>query len=180
MKYFQPKKFFFIKCFNTDIEKKLKKHHYIGVIYMPINNVSLYEVNKILKANLTNQIFISGNFNYIPRRKINGIHLTNTIKKKFNKNNKYGLNYLILSTAYSLNEIFQKIRQGCDIIFFSNVYKTTSHPERNNFLGLMRFLNIRNQIKNVTILPLGGITKKRYNSLNILIKNFGYGGVSSF
>ena len=180
MKYFHPEKFFFIKCFNTDIEKKLKRHHYIGVVYMPKNNISLYEVNKILKANLTNQIFVSGNLNYIPRRKINGIHLTNAIKKKFNKNNKYGFNYLILSTAYSLNEIFQKIRQGSDIIFLSNVYKTTSHPERDKFLGLMRFLNIRNQIRNASILPLGGITKKKYNSLKVLIKNFGYGGVSSF
>ena len=180
MHLLHPKKYYFISNFDQNIEKKLKKYNNIGIIYKPSDYKNHQLLKKIFSANLTNKIYLNSSAKYNPSLKIQGIYLPSGSKNILHNYNLFKSRYLILGSAHNLREIFQKIRAGCNIIFLSNVYKTSSHPEKRSSIGLLRFLNIKNQIKNASIYALGGVTKRKYSTLNSIIKNFGYGGISSF
>ena len=180
MRLLHPKKYYFISNFDQNIENKLKKYNNIGIIYKPKDHKNPKLLKKIFRSNLTNKIYLNSVIKYSPGLKIQGIYIPSSNKNILYNCNLFRFRYLILGSAHNLKEIFQKIRAGCDIIFLSNIYKTSSHPDKKNSIGLLRFLNIKNQIKNASIYALGGVTKKKYSSLNCIIKNFGYGGISSF
>jgi thiamine-phosphate pyrophosphorylase len=180
MHLLHPKKYYFISNFDQNIENKLKKYNKIGIIYKPKDHKNHKQLKKILRSNLTNKIYLNSVIKYSPNLRIQGIYLPSDNKNILYNYNLFRFRYLLLGSAHNLKEIFQKIRAGCSIIFLSNIYKTSSHPHRKNSIGLLRFLNIKNQIKNASIYALGGVTRKKYNSLNCIIKNFGYGGISSF
>lgn len=178
MKFSLPKKYYVISTFNKKIEKNLKKHKNIGVIFRPKNPKDIIYLRKIIQVNLYNKVFIGNEFKKIINQRIFGLYLS-----RFNKiimNNRYncGFNYPIIGSARCLRDIFQKIRSNCDIIFLSNVYKTSSHPENKNQLGLIRYLLIKRLFINQKIYAMGGMSSKKM-SYNVL-KDCGFAGISYF
>ena len=53
-----------------------------------------------------------------------------------------------------LKQIHEKIKQGCQFIFVSKLFKVDYDPTAK-FMGLVKFNNLLNSNKN--IIPLGGI-----------------------
>jgi len=174
------KKFYLIEDFNERTQQKIKKHSNIGVIIHYNEHNILNTINKIKNINCSNKLYVANNHRYITNYKIDGVYLSSFNKKIKSYQNIFGFNYQIIGSAHNFKEIFQKIRAGCNIILLSNIFKTQSHPKRKTNIGLIKFLLIRRQIKQVRIYAMGGITKKTFKILNSINKNIGYGGISSF
>lgn len=176
----KTQKFYFIEDCNKKTQEKIKKHTNIGIVihYNEYNILNI--INKIKNINYHNKLYVVNNHKHITNYKIDGVYLSAYNKKIKNYQNICGLKYPIIGSAHNFKEIFQKIRAGCNIIFLSNIFKTQSHPKRKTKIGLVKFLLIRRQIKQVRIYAMGGITKKNYITLNSINKNIGYGGISSF
>ena len=58
-------------------------------------------------------------------------------------------NFLIIGSAHNLGEINYKIKQKCELIFLSPIFKV---EKKSNFLGLNVFRNITNQSKKKLLL----------------------------
>ena len=58
-----------------------------------------------------------------------------------------------------------KIKQGCEIILLSKLFKV-SYEKKAPYLGVIRFNNYLNFNKN--LIPLGGIKLNNLNSLNMI------------
>ena len=82
-------------------------------------------------------------------------------------------NFLFIGSAHNLSEINYKIRQKCELIFLSPIFKV---EKKNNFLGLNVFRNITIQSKK-NIIALGGIKFSNLNKINIS-KASGYASIS--
>jgi thiamine monophosphate synthase len=174
------KKFYLIANFNERTQEKIKKNSNIGVVIHYNGYNILNTINKIKNINCSNKLYVANNHRYVTNYKISGVYLSSFNKKIKSYQNIFGFNYPIIGSAHNFKEIFQKIRAGCNIIFLSNIFKTQSHPERRTNIGLIKFLLIKKQIKQVRIYAMGGITKKTFKILNSINKNIGYGGISSF
>ena len=96
----------------------------------------------------------------------------------FNKSFKHLLSYkkkdfLIIGSAHSLDEINFKIKQKCELIFLSPIFKV---KKKSSFLGLNVFRNITNKSKK-KIIALGGIKYSNLNKISIS-KASGYASIS--
>ena len=63
-----------------------------------------------------------------------------------------------------------KIKQGCEIIFFSKLF-LVSYDKKPPFLGVIRFNKLLHHNQN--LVPLGGINLKNLNHLQ-MIKSYGF------
>ena len=96
----------------------------------------------------------------------------------FNKSFKHLLSYkkkdfLIIGSAHSLDEINFKIKQKCELIFLSPIFKV---KKKRSFLGLNVFRNISNQSKK-NIIALGGIKYSNLSKISIS-RASGYASIS--
>jgi len=81
--------------------------------------------------------------------------------------------FLIIGSAHNLGEINYKIKQKCELIFLSPIFKV---KKKSSFLGLNVFRNITNQSKK-NIIALGGIKYSNLNKINIS-RASGYASIS--
>ena len=178
MKFLLPKKYYIISNFNKEIERNLKKYKNIGIIFRPKNPKDIIYLKKIAQSNLHNSVFVGNEFKKIVNRNVYGLYLSRF--NKIIKNNRYtcGFDYPILGSARNLRDIFQKIRSNCNIIFLSSVYKSPSHPEDKNHLGLIKYLLIKRLFVNQRIYAMGGITSDKLNCA--ILKDIGFAGISYF
>ena len=82
----------------------------------------------------------------------------------------------IIGSAHSFKEIREKIKSQCNVIFLSPIFETGKYSERKP-LGIIKFLLISLQFKNVILYPLGGISNP------MRLKNYGikgFAGVNYF
>ena len=74
--------------------------------------------------------------------------------KNLRLNQIINLNTDIIGSAHNLKELNIKIKQKCNKIIFSRLFKT--NYEEKNFLGLVKF-NLISRVINKELIPLGGI-----------------------
>ncbi len=96
----------------------------------------------------------------------------------FNKSFKHLLSYkrkdfLIIGSAHNLSEINYKIKQKCELIFLSPIFKV---KKKSSFLSLNVFRDLSIQSKK-KIIALGGINLANLNKINIS-KAVGYASIS--
>jgi thiamine monophosphate synthase len=82
-------------------------------------------------------------------------------------------NILIVGSAHNHNEIQQKIRQGCKIIFLSSIFKNNKN---NFFLGITKF-NLLTLNYNVRFVALGGINYNNFKKI-YMTRSIGIGGMT--
>ena len=75
--------------------------------------------------------------------------------------------YKVIGAAHNQKEIDIKIKQGCQIIIYSRLFKT-NYSNKHGFLGVQRF-NIISQRSKTKLVPLGGINENNLNKLNSVI-----------
>ncbi len=100
---------------------------------------------------------------YIPAFNMSFEHLSSSRKK----------NFLIIGSAHNLGQINYKIKQKCELIFLSPIFKV---KKKSNFLGLNVFRNLSIQSKK-KIIALGGIKFSNLNKINVS-KASGYASIS--
>ena len=169
-----PKKYYFIKNFNTTELKNLNSN--TDVIYrnyekMPVITELLkmktFCKRKGIKLYLSNNIKLAIKLNldgaYIPsfNKKLN--HLSYSMKKKFE----------IIGSAHNLKEIRVKEKQKVTKIFLSSLFK-----RNKNFLGINKF-KLLSKLTKKKIVALGGINKENKKKITLLNQS-DFAGISYF
>ena len=147
--------YYIISELNSKIKINLKRNSNINVIYR--SNLKDYNndiLKKIIKVNIHNKVFVANKNNICPIKGLSGIYLS-----AFNKRiltNTYFKSKSIIGSAHSFKEIIEKIKSKCTVIFLSPIFENKENKIRKP-LGIIKFLLISKQFKNVTFYPLGGI-----------------------
>ena len=147
------------KTLDLDIIKKNKK---ISIIYrnndVQENYININKFRNECKRKKF-KFFVANDFKLAKYCRADGLYLSSYNKKLYLKKN---LN--VIGSAHSFREINEKIKQGCNEVILSRLFKT-SYKNKKHYLGITKFNLIK---KNFTIelSPLGGI-----NSFNLLKLN---------
>lgn len=151
------------------------KHKNIAIIINNRNQSDSLIIKKIAKKNIYNKIYISNNVKLINNKKIQGVYLSSYNNKIFLSNKNHIFNYDVIGGAHNLLDIRKKIQIGCNIIFLSPIFKTTSDPKKKP-IGLVKYLLISKLFK-TKIYPLGGVTPKKIGWFSNVEK---FAGISFF
>ena len=169
-----PKKYYFIKNFNTTELKNINSN--TAIIYRNYekkpNIKELLEIKKFCRRRKI-KIYLSNYFQLSVQLGFDGVYIPS-----FNRSIKhlsYQLkdNFTILGSAHNIKEIRQKELQKVKLIFISSIFK-----ENKNYLGLCKFNNLV-KLSNSKIIALGGINKTNIKMLS-LTNCFGFAGISYF
>src|SRR5210317_2026061 len=160
--------YFFLEELNTiniSILKKLKNVSLIYRNYLKKN----YTENEITISNFTKKhkfkLFVANDWKLVKKINANGIYIPNFNKQFFFRNYNLIKQGQIIGSAHSIPEIQTKIRQGCSTILLSPIFKTSSHPDKQN-LGIVKFSNFcQNISKQTKLIALGGIDETNIKKL---------------
>ena len=147
--------YYIISELNSKIKINLMKNSNINVIFRSKeNDYNKDTLKKIIKVNIHNKVFIANKNNSCPIKGLSGIYLS-----AFNKRMLVTTHFQkgsIIGSAHSFKEIIEKIKSKCTIIFLSPIFENKENKIKKP-LGIIKFLLISKQFKNVTFYPLGGI-----------------------
>ena len=169
-----PKQYYFIKKFDKkNLENQSKKTAIIYRNYSKkINKDEILKIKKFCSKKKL-RFFLSNNFKLAVNLDLNGAYIP-SFNKSFNHLSfNIKKNFIILGSAHNIKEIRIKELQKVDAIFLSSIFK-----KNNNFLGLLKFLNLITVTKK-KIIALGGISKKNRKKINML-NLWGFAGISYF
>jgi len=148
------------KSINLDLIKRNKK---IIIIYRnKLFQESCIELIKFKNRCKIKQFkfYIANNLKLVNQCKADGLYLSAYNKKIYHKN----IN--LIGSAHNFKEIYEKIKQGCNTIVLSRLFKT-SYPEKKTYLGINKFnLILKNYL--INLVPLGGINSSNLLRLNLV------------
>ena len=115
---------------------RIKKGKKISIIYR--NNKSQEKIEKLYKfrkqCNIKGfKLYISNNIKLLKSCKADGLYLSS-----FNKKIYLNKNLNLIGSAHSYKEINEKIKQRCNVIFLSRLFKTSYREDKQHF-GLIKF-----------------------------------------
>ncbi len=169
-----PKQYYFIKKFDKKIlENQCKETAIIYRNYSKyINKLEILKLKKFCNKRKF-KLFLSNNFKLALKLNLHGAYIPSFNKSYNHLNFNLKKNFIVLGSAHNLKEIRIKELQKVDAIFLSSIFK-----KNNNYLGLLKFLNLSSLSKK-NIIALGGISKKNIKILK-MIKLWGFAGISYF
>ena len=167
----KSKYFFIIKSINDIQIDKLKKYHKFTIIYraseLNENFDELMYFRRKCKAKKI-KFFVANNIKLASLLKSDGIYISSS-NKSFRSLHLNKSLFTIIGSAHNFKEIHLKIKQGCQFIIVSKIFKVDYDPTAK-FLGVVKFNNLFNS--NKMIIPLGGIKSSNLNKLRF-VKSFG-------
>ena len=169
-----PKKYYFIKNFNTTELKNLNSN--TAIIFR--NYGKNPEIGELLDLkrfckNRNIKVYLSNHFKLAVKLRFDGVYIPSFNKSFRYLNYKLKKNFAILGSAHNLKEMRIKEKQNVDLIFLSSIFK-----KNKNYLGLYKFINLK-KITNKNIIALGGINIKNVKLIS-LTNCFGFAGISYF
>ena len=145
----------------------IKSRNNISIIYrnnnIPENTKHLCSFRK--KCNEKGfKLYISNDIKLLRDCKADGLYLSSYNKKIYlNKD------IILVGSAHSFKEIYEKIKQGCKTIFLSRLFET-SYKNKKGHLGVVKF-NLMSLKYKIKIVSLGGIRNSNLNKLNMINSN---------
>ncbi|MEL0246739.1 MAG: thiamine phosphate synthase, partial [Alphaproteobacteria bacterium] len=119
-----PKKYYFIKNFNTTVLKNLNSN--TGIIYRNYEKkpriTELLEIKKYCKSK-NMKLYLSNNFKLSIRLGLDGAYIPSFDKSTKHLNYKLRKNFTILGSAHNIKEIRLKETQKVNLIFISSLFK---------------------------------------------------------
>ena len=94
--------------------------------------------------------------------KADGLYISSHNKKNYRL-----FNNNLIGSAHNFKEIYEKIKQGCNTVILSRLFKT-SYENKKNFLGVTKF-NLIKRNYFIDLVPLGGITRNNLLKLNLVM-----------
>ena len=154
--------------FNLDLIKN--KNKFCLIYRNQFTNDKVDELLKFRRACKKNRVefYVANNTVLLTKLNADGLYISaynkNLLLNVFRKNR-----FKVIGSAHNQKEIDIKIKQGCETIIFSRLFKTL-YPEKKGHLGIHKFniLSLRSRIK---LVPLGGINEKNLNKLNMVKSN---------
>ena len=142
----------------------LRKNKKITIIYR--NNGYAESPKKLInfrqKCKIKNfKFYIANNDNLFKSCKADGLYISSYNKKIYSTR----FNNLI-GSAHSFKEINEKIKQGCNTIVLSRLFKT-SYKNKKQFFGVVKF-NLIKKNYSINLIPLGGINNDNLLKLNLV------------
>ena len=159
----------FVNEFNLSDLHQLSKD--ICIIYRNYDNINhLENILKLKKycKNTRTKFYLSNDIRLSIKLRLDGVYIPS-----FNNKINYVLNYSlpksfdIIGSAHNIAEINVKLRQKCNKIFLSPVFKINKSKK---FLGVNRF-NFMTLNKKANFIALGGINEKNYKMIKLLKTN---------
>ena len=117
---------------------------------------------------IDNKFFVANNIKLAGLLKSDGVYISSS-NKSFRPLHLNKSLFTIIGSAHNFKEIHLKIKQGCQYIIVSKIFKVDYDPTAK-FMGVVKFNNLLNSNKN--IIPLGGIKSSNLNKLRF-VKSFG-------
>ena len=165
----------FVNEFNLTYLSQLSK--YISIIYRNYDNINhLENILKLKKycKDMRTKFYLSNDIKLSIRLGLDGIYIP-SFNKRINYIQNYSLpkNFDIIGSAHNIAEINLKLKQKCNEIFLSPVFKVN---KSKNFLGVNKF-NFMTLNKKAYFIALGGINEKNYRMIKLLRTN-GFASIS--
>ena len=150
-----------------------------------------YDLNKTQKLDFAHKIikiakqkslkvFVSKNWQLAIKIKADGVHFSdydNAQKCLWKSNKIFSKKLLISYSCHSLSSIKMAAKYGCDLIFYSPIFATKTHPQQK----AIGSFGLRNAIAktSIPIYALGGVTQQ---NIKIIANRHiaGIGGISMF
>ena len=147
------------KTLNLNYIKKNKK---ISIIYrnndIQENYINIKKFRKKCRYKKF-KFYVANNYKLAKYCHADGLYLSSYNKKIY-----LDRNLKVIGSAHSFKEINEKVKQGCDVVILSRLFKT-SYKNKKSYLGTTKF-NLMKKNFTIDLSPLGGI-----NSLNLLKLN---------
>ena len=165
----------FVNDFNLSDLDLLSKD--ICIIYRNYDNINhLENILKLKKycKNIKTKFYISNDIKLSIKLGLDGVYIP-SFNKKINFIQNYSLpkNFDVIGSAHNITEINLKIKQRCNEIFLSPVFKVNKSKK---FLGITKF-NFMTLNKKTYFIALGGINEKNYKMIKLLRTN-GFASIS--
>jgi len=169
--------YFFVNDLSQLITENLKKYKNYSLIYNP-DNKNIFNINQIIKIQTfckKNSVlfFLKDDYKYAHKFKANGIFISGS--NKIVNPGKLNVKLKVLGSAHNQLEYYHKMRQNCETIMFSPIFKTNKYSE-NKILNISKF-NLISKNWKVRVCALGGITNKNLKKINIT-RAVAIGGIS--
>ena len=154
--------------FNLNLIKIKKK---FNIIYRnQITKESIKDLRNFRNNCKKNSInfYIANNTKLLSEVKADGLYISANNKSLLLKGySKKG--YIVIGSAHNQKEINLKIKQGCKVIIFSRLFKT-SYSYKDGYLGVQKFniISLRSKAK---LVPLGGINEKNLCKMNTVMSD---------
>lgn len=165
----RKKIFIFLDKFIDNSIEKIIKHKNISIIYRNYKNSDEEEFKKIYKLSKNKNIslFVAHNQLLIKKYSIDGFYIPSFVRKRIYVNKKT----LLIGSAHNYLEIYQKLKQGCKIIFLSPIFSN----KNNKNLGFVKY-NLITRNFNTSFCALGGINSSNIKKI-YLTKSIGVSGI---
>ena len=165
----------FVNEFNLPDLSQLSKD--ISIIYRNYDNINhLENILKLKKycKDMKTKFYLLNDIKLSIRLGLDGIYIP-SFNKRINYIQNYSLpkNFDIIGSAHNIAEINLKLKQKCNEIFLSPVFKVN---KSKNFLGVNKF-NFMTLNKKAYFIALGGINEKNYKMIKLLRTN-GFASIS--
>ena len=165
----------FVNDFNLPDLHQLSKD--ISIIYRNYDNINhLENILKLKKycKDMKTKFYLSNDIKLSLKLGLDGIYIP-SFNKKINYIQNYSLpkNFDIIGSAHNIAEINLKLKQKCNKIFLSPVFKVN---KSKSFLGVNKF-NFMTLNKKAYFIALGGINEKNYKMIKLLRTN-GFASIS--
>ena len=108
-------------------------------------------------------VYIANNIKLLFKLKLNHFYLSAYNKRKYLSLKRINKKINIIGGAHNINQIKEKINQGCSKIILSRLFKS----EKSGFLDVVKF-NFLTLGINKDFVALGGINKKNYKKLTMV------------
>ncbi|MFL2892495.1 MAG: thiamine phosphate synthase [Candidatus Pelagibacter sp.] len=169
-----PKKYYFIKNFNTTELKNLNSN--TAIIFR--NYEKNPEIGELLDLkrfckNRNIKVYLSNHFKLALKLGFDGAYIPSFNKSFRFLNYSLKKNFKILGSAHNLKEIRFKENQKVNLVFISSIFK-----KNKNYLGLYKFINLK-KLTNRRVIALGGVNIKNIKLIS-LANCFGFAGISYF
>ncbi|MDA7715599.1 thiamine phosphate synthase [Pelagibacteraceae bacterium] len=162
--------FFIIKNINDINLNLIKRYNKFNIIFR--NSDDILDISVIIKFRNKCKLkkikfFVANNARLAVALKADGIYLSSS-----NNNFRYlsflNLGFCLIGGAHNFKEIYQKMKQGCQKIIVSKLFKVAAKPG-GKIYNVIKFNNLQFFYKN--IIPLGGIKLGNINKLKIVNSN---------
>ena len=145
----------------------IKKNKFVIIYRSYKTKDSLKNLIKFRRECLKKKIkfYIANDLKLCVTLKADGIYLS-AFNKSFKPLSLLKNKFKIIGSAHNYKEIFEKLKQGCELIIFSKLF-IVNYDRNSPYLGLVKYNKFLNYF-NKKLIPLGGINFQNLNKIKLI------------
>ncbi len=163
----KKKYFLFIERIKDINLSNIKKNKFVIIYRSYKTKDSLENLIKFRRECFKKKIkfYIANDLKLCVTLKADGIYLS-AYNRSFKPLSLLKHKFKIIGSAHSYKEIFEKLKQGCELIIFSKLF-VVNYDRKSPYLGLVKYNKFLNYFYK-KLIPLGGINYQNLNKLQLI------------